>query len=73
MQSIAALKDVDFVTANISDTAIYPISNLKPDFYCKGKDYLDNKKSYVYAMMKELKWSRVESRIKKVEAMAKAG
>jgi len=37
------------------------------------KDYLDNKKSYVYAMMKELKWSRVESRIKKVEAMAKAG
>ena len=43
MQSIAALKDVDFVTANISNTAIYPILNLKPDFYCKGKDYLDNK------------------------------
>ncbi len=55
MQSIAALKDVDFVTANISNTAIYPILNLKPDFYCKGKDYLDNKADVSGNIQKELR------------------
>ena len=35
------------------------------------RDYLGDKKSYVYAMMKELRWPQIEQRIKKVEAMAK--
>ena len=35
------------------------------------KDYLIDKKSFIYAMMKELKWNKIESRIKKVEAMSK--
>jgi len=37
------------------------------------KDYLGNKKSYVYAMMKELKWSKIEERIRKIEKMSKLG
>lgn len=36
------------------------------------RDYLGDKKSYVYAMMKELRWPQIEQRIKKVEAMAKS-
>ena len=39
MESIAALKDVDYVAPNISETAITPIQILKPNIYCKGKDY----------------------------------
>ena len=36
------------------------------------RDYLGDKKSYIYAMMKELRWPQVEQRIKKVEAMSKS-
>jgi len=43
MQCIAALKNVDYVSANISSDAISAIRLLKPDIYCKGKDYLNNK------------------------------
>ncbi len=46
MQALAALKNVDFVTANISDTATFPILNLKPNIYCKGKDYKNQKSDY---------------------------
>ena len=36
------------------------------------RDYLGDKKSYIYAMMKELRWPQVEQRIKKVETMVKS-
>lgn len=35
------------------------------------RDYLKDRKSYVFAMMKELNWSVIEQRIKKTEAISK--
>ena len=55
MQTLAALKNIDYVTANISDTAIYPIINLKPNIYCKGQDYKDSKLDVTGNIKKELK------------------
>ena len=43
MQCIAALKNVDYVAANTSPDAISAIKLLKPNIYCKGKDYLNKK------------------------------
>jgi len=37
------------------------------------RDYLRDKRSFIFAMMKELRWSRIEERVKKVESMSKAG
>jgi len=38
-ESIAALEPVDYVAINDSPTAINPIKAVKPNIYCKGKDY----------------------------------
>jgi rfaE bifunctional protein kinase chain/domain/rfaE bifunctional protein nucleotidyltransferase chain/domain len=38
-EAIAALDSVDFVAVNDSPTAIHSIKTLKPNIYCKGKDY----------------------------------
>ena len=38
-EAIAALETVDYVAINDSPTAINAITLLKPDIYCKGKDY----------------------------------
>ena len=35
------------------------------------KDYLDDRKTYIIAMMKELNWEKIEERIKKSEKVAK--
>ena len=35
------------------------------------KDYLDDRKTYLVAMMKELNWEKIEGRIKKAEKAAK--
>ena len=35
------------------------------------RDYLEDRKSYVYAMMKEINWDMVEGRIKDAERCAK--
>ena len=35
------------------------------------KDYLDDRKTYLVAMMKELNWEKIEERIKKTEKIAK--
>ena len=53
--------------------ASYPIVVLDCWEHAYYRDYLGNKKSYVYAMMKELKWSKIEERIKKVERMKQQG
>ena len=39
MESIAALKDIDYVAPNIFSNATQLIRMLKPNIYCKGKDY----------------------------------
>ena len=39
MESIAALRDVDYVAPNIFTNAAQLIKMLKPNIYCKGKDY----------------------------------
>jgi len=36
------------------------------------RDYLKDRRSYVFTMMKELKWSTIEERIRKVERMIEA-
>lgn len=48
-----------------------PILSLcvSPEAYFR--DYLNDRKSYVYAMMKEINWGVVEERIKKAEKVAK--
>ena len=43
---------------------------VQPEAYFR--DYLNDRKSYVYAMMKEIKWDVIEERIKKAEKVAKA-
>ena len=35
------------------------------------KDYLKDRKSYVFAMMKELNWSVIDQRVKKAVAISK--
>jgi len=35
------------------------------------RDYLTDRKTYIYGMMKELNWSVIDERIQKVERMAK--
>jgi superoxide dismutase, Fe-Mn family len=35
------------------------------------RDYLNDKKSYIYGMMKELNWNIIEKRIEKTEAISK--
>jgi superoxide dismutase len=41
-----------------------------PQLYVR--DYLDDRKSYVFAMMKELNWNSVENRVKRAEKCAAA-
>ena len=36
------------------------------------RDYLKDRRSYVFAMMKELKWDTIEERIRKAERMIEA-
>jgi Fe-Mn family superoxide dismutase len=36
------------------------------------RDYLKDRRSYVFAMMKELRWEKIEDRIRKTERMAEA-
>ena len=42
MQFLASLKNVDYVAANTSPNAVSAIKVLKPNIYCKGKDYKKN-------------------------------
>ena len=38
-ESIAAIDSVDYVAINDAPTAVNPIKIIKPNIYCKGKDY----------------------------------
>jgi len=41
-EAIAALDSVDYVAINDTPTAVDPIKIIKPNIYCKGKDYKDS-------------------------------
>ena len=47
LQTIASIECVDYVTLNKWETAVETIKILKPDFYVKGKEVLDNSNSDV--------------------------
>jgi len=51
MEFIAALKDIDYVAPNIFSNAIQLIKKLKPDIYCKGKDY----KNFAFDVTNQIK------------------
>ena len=61
---------VDGHTSGIQASTI-PVICLNVAEHSYFRDYLADRKAYVYAMMKELNWEVVESRIKKVEKVAK--
>ena len=42
--------------------------SVKESFYFR--DYLDDRRSYVFAMMKELRWSLIEKRVKKADKLS---
>ena len=55
MQCIAALENVDYVCSNSNESAVKAIKLLKPNVYCKGKDYIDNKLDVTGKINQELK------------------
>ena len=54
-ESIAALEPVDYVSVNDSPTAITPIKIVKPNIYCKGKDYKNQKDDITGEIVNEIK------------------
>jgi len=50
---------------------VIPIIVMDMNVGAYWKDYLDNKRAYVRAMMKELNWDRVEDRFRQAEKIAK--
>mgnify|MGYP001408793413 CR=1 FL=1 len=38
-EALAAIDSVDYVAINDAATAVHPIKTIKPNIYCKGKDY----------------------------------
>lgn len=53
METVAALKDVDYVCSNIYLSAVQLIKKLKPNIYCKGKDYKNFKLDITKGIQKE--------------------
>lgn len=53
-ESIAALECVDYVAINDNKTAVEPIKIIKPNIYCKGKDYKDLKDDLTGEIKNEL-------------------
>lgn len=61
---------VDGHTSGIPAATI-PIICLNVAEHSYFRDYLANRKAYVYAMMKELNWEVIEKRVRKAEKIAK--
>ena len=53
--------------------ASYPIIVMDCWEHSYYRDYLSDRKTYVYGMMKELDWKEIDSRFKKAEKIAKIG
>tara|TARA_B100001964_G_scaffold241138_1_gene312748 strand:- start:1501 stop:3027 length:1527 start_codon:yes stop_codon:yes gene_type:complete len=54
LEAIAALDAVDFVSLNISSTAIISIQKIKPNIYCKGPDYKNHQNDISGQIKKEI-------------------
>ena len=54
-EAIASLKVVDYVAINYSASAALSLKYLKPDFYCKGKDYKNFKDDITGQIKNEVK------------------
>ena len=54
-EAIEALEMVDFVAINENPTALKPISLIKPNIYCKGKDYKNPNNDITGEIKNELK------------------
>lgn len=52
-------------------TGIYPVIVMDCWEHSYYRDYLKDRKSYVFGMMKELNWGVIEKRIKKADAISK--
>ena len=61
---------VDLHSLNVM-TGIYPVIIMDCWEHSYYRDYLKDRKSYVFGMMKELNWEVIEDRIKKADAIAK--
>jgi Fe-Mn family superoxide dismutase len=61
---------VDLHSVNVP-FASYPVVVLDCWEHAYYRDYLSDRKSYVYGMMKELNWDVIEARFKKAEKIAK--
>jgi len=61
---------VDGHTSGIPAACI-PIICLNVAEHSYFRDYLSDRKAYIYAMMKELNWDVIEARVKKAEKVAK--
>ena len=62
---------VDLHSTNVPINC-YPVIVLDMWEHSYYRDYLNDKKTYIFAMMKELDWEVVEGRIKKSERVGKA-
>ncbi len=54
-EAIAALETVDFVAINDNATAINPIKLIKPNVYCKGKDYKNSNEDITGEIKNEIR------------------
>ena len=61
---------IDLSNANVPLNC-YPIIVLDMGSHSHYRDYLNDKKTYVFSMMKELNWARIEERFKKAEKISK--
>lgn len=61
---------VDLHSNNIPFSS-YPVIVLDCWEHSYYRDYLNDRKTYVYAMMKEFNWKKIESRIKTAEKLSK--
>jgi Fe-Mn family superoxide dismutase len=72
--SIFLKRYMNFIIDNESKNVpigVLPIIVLEVDAMVYMRDYLNDRKSYVLAMMKEFNWDRIETRVKRAEKVAK--
>jgi len=65
---INVIVDLHSLNVPFSSTPIIVLDCWEHSYY---RDYLKDRKTYVYAMMKELKWEKIEERLRKTEKIAK--
>ena len=61
---------VDLHSLNVM-TGMFPVIVMDCWEHSYYKDYLKDRKSYVFAMMKELNWEIIDKRVEKADIIAK--